>query len=136
MVELWESAVRATHSFLDEAAIAALRPAVVDVVASTALQWWVCEINGHVAGFLGLVGPSVEALFIDPAYHRRGLGRALIAHAQHVNSDAALSVDVNEANPGAVEFYRRHGFEIVGRSPTDGDGRPYPLLHLARPVNR
>jgi putative acetyltransferase len=134
MVELWESAVRATHSFLDETAVAALRPAVVDVVASTALQWWVYEMDGHVAGFLGLVDASVEALFIDPAYHRRGIGRALIAHAQLVSSDAALSVDVNEANTGALEFYRQLGFEILGRSPTDGDGRPYPLLHLARAV--
>ena len=36
MVELWESAVRATHSFLDEAAIAALRPAVVVLLAMLA----------------------------------------------------------------------------------------------------
>ena len=41
-------------------------------------------------------------------------------------------LDVNEQNPGAVEFYRRRGFEQVGRSPVDSDGRPFPLLHFRR----
>jgi putative acetyltransferase len=43
-----------------------------------------------------------------------------------------LRVDVNEGNPGALAFYRRLGFTQTGRSPLDGAGRPYPLLHLAQ----
>ena len=39
-------------------------------------------------------------------------------------------VDVNEQNPQALGFYRHLGFEQVGRSPLDGQGRPFPLLHL------
>lgn len=39
-------------------------------------------------------------------------------------------VDVNEQNPDAVGFYRRMGFEIVGRLPLDGQGRPFPVLHM------
>lgn len=31
----------------------------------------------------------------------------------------------------AVGFYHRHGLVTVGRSDTDADGRPFPLLHLA-----
>ncbi|MGG2473877.1 acetyltransferase, partial [Rhizobium sp. BR5] len=27
-------------------------------------------------------------------------------------------------------FYRRLGFEPTGRSDLDGQGRPYPLVHL------
>jgi putative acetyltransferase len=130
MVDLWERAVRATHSFLDEAAIAGLRPAVAEVVAADTIQWWVADAGHVVAGFLGFSNGSVEALFVDPACHRQGLGRALIAHARHLNHGAALSVDVNEANLGAVAFYRRLGFDVVGRSPTDGEGRPFPLLHM------
>ena len=41
-------------------------------------------------------------------------------------------LDVNEQNPDAVDFYRRRGFEQVGRSPVDSDGRPFPLLHFRR----
>ncbi|MEQ9247207.1 MAG: GNAT family N-acetyltransferase, partial [Nitratireductor sp.] len=28
-------------------------------------------------------------------------------------------------------FYRKMGFAVTGRSPRDGDGRPYPLLHMS-----
>jgi len=41
-------------------------------------------------------------------------------------------VDVNEQNDQAVGFYRKMGFTETGRSPTDDDGRPYPLLHMVR----
>jgi putative acetyltransferase len=39
-------------------------------------------------------------------------------------------VDVNEQNEQALGFYRHLGFEVVGRSPLDGQGKPYPLLHM------
>lgn len=41
-----------------------------------------------------------------------------------------LHVDVNDQNPGAVKFYEAMGFETIGRSAVDGDGRPFPLLHM------
>jgi putative acetyltransferase len=44
----------------------------------------------------------------------------------------ALILDVNEQNPPAAGFYARQGFVVVGRSETDGEGRPFPLLHLNR----
>jgi putative acetyltransferase len=39
---------------------------------------------------------------------------------------------VNEQNEQAVGFYRRMGFEVVGRSPDDSMGKPYPLLHMQK----
>jgi putative acetyltransferase len=45
-----------------------------------------------------------------------------------------LTVDVNEQNPAAVGFYEAVGFVVVGRSPLDDAGRPFPLLHMRRPV--
>ncbi len=44
----------------------------------------------------------------------------------------ATALDVNEQNEGAVRFYAARGFAEVGRSPLDGEGRPFPLLHLRR----
>jgi putative acetyltransferase len=41
-----------------------------------------------------------------------------------------MTTDVNEQNGQAVGFYKRMGFTATGRSPLDGQGRPYPLLHL------
>ena len=64
--------------------------------------------------------------------HRgKGGGRRLVEFAQE-RFPGALKVDVNEQNPEALKFYEALGFRIVGRSPTDTAGRPYPLLHLER----
>jgi len=41
-----------------------------------------------------------------------------------------LRTTVNEQNRLAVGFYERMGFRVSGRSPDDGSGRPYPLLHM------
>lgn len=37
---------------------------------------------------------------------------------------------MNEQNPQASGFYRHYGFVITGRSPLDGQGNPFPLLHM------
>lgn len=69
-------------------------------------------------------------LFVDAGLHGRGIGSALLAHV--VRTAGVRAVDVNEQNPSAAAFYLRHGFTVAGRSEVDGEGRPYPLLHLTR----
>ena len=82
-------------------------------------------------GFIGLSDNHVEMLFVDPKQHGQGIGRALLDHVR--TSRATLSVDVNEQNPQAAGFYLHYGFVQTGRSPLDGEGRPFPLLHMSLP---
>jgi putative acetyltransferase len=132
LLELWERSVRATHHFLGEGDLDELRPLVAEALASDALGWWVLEAGGETrVGFLGVAGDSIEALFIEPAHHRQGAGRLLVAHAQSLVG-GALRVDVNEQNPGALRFYEALGFSVVGRSPMDSGGRPFPILPMKR----
>ena len=42
----------------------------------------------------------------------------------------AVLVDVSEQNPQAAGFYRHLGFSVFSRDATDGQGRPFPILHL------
>lgn len=127
LAEIWRRAVDATHDFLADAdrdaiegrLVAEFLPAVVLSVA---------EVDGRVVGFSGVLGEKVEMLFVDPAAHGTGVGTALLERA--VAEHGVTEVDVNEQNGQAVRFYDRRGFEVVGRSETDGEGRPYPLLHL------
>ena len=128
LLEIWLASVRATHHFLTPDDIAQLLPLVRDDALPHLELWVITDDDGTLAGFMGLDGPMVEALFIAPASFRRGLGRQLIEHARRLKG--ALKVDVNEQNPEAVKFYLACGFEIVGRSPVDSGGRPFPLLHL------
>ncbi len=67
-------------------------------------------------------------LFVDNDFRGKGIGSQLVAFA--VEELGANKVDVNEQNHLATGFYIRMGFRIVGRSPQDGDGKDYPLLHM------
>lgn len=70
-------------------------------------------------------------LFVAPAVRGSGVDRRLVEHA--ISQCGATLVDVNEQNEQAVGFYQKMGFAVTGRSPLDGQGKPYPLLHMALP---
>lgn len=132
LTALWERSVRATHDFLTEADIDALRPRVGEALRDDALELWVLTEQPDVPiGFMGLVDHDIAALFLDPTRRGQGGGRRLVAHAQKLR-DGALTVDVNEQNLPARGFYEALGFVVVGRSPVDDEGRPFPVLHLRR----
>ena len=137
LLDLWLRSVRATHTFLTEAEIAALLPAVRDQALPALELWVLASDDGAAIGFLGVDGAAIEAIFIAPEWLRRGGGRRLVEHARRRALDrghAALTVDVNEQNRDAVRFYEACGFVVIGRSPLDSAGRPYPLLHLRRTI--
>lgn len=126
LLDVWESSVRATHAFLSEADIVALRPQVLEGLGAVSL-WIAREDDGRIAGFVGVHGDMLEMLFVRAAARGRGIGSALMLR---VLEEGVARLDVNEQNPQALGFYERMGFERVGRSATDGQGRPFPLLHM------
>jgi putative acetyltransferase len=129
LVDIWLRSVRATHAFLTEDDIDSLLP-LVQGGALADLELWVLESDdGTPAGFMGLDGTTVEALFLAPELLGQGGGKLLIDHARRLKG-GPLRVDVNEQNPNAVRFYERCGFTVTGRSDVDTAGRPFPLLHM------
>jgi putative acetyltransferase len=68
---------------------------------------------------------------MDPAHRGQGAGRRLVSHAQALRG-GALTVDVNEQNVEARGFYEALGFAVLGRSPVDDMGLPFPILHMRR----
>jgi putative acetyltransferase len=130
-LEIWRAAVDATHRFLSPADRAELDDLVAGFLPEA--QMWVAEDGGRLLGFLVLNGSMIEALFVDPTVHGQGVGTALLQHALTLAPDA--TVDANEQATNALPFYESRGFVRTGRSETDGQGRPYPLVHLkyARP---
>ncbi len=125
-LEIWRAAVDATHPFLSPGDRAELDDLVATFLPQAAM--WVADDGGRVLGFLVMDGSMIEALFVDPAVHGRGIGTALLQHATALAPDA--TVDANEQATNALPFYESRGFVRIGRSDTDRQGRPYPLVHL------
>lgn len=129
LIEIWEKSVRATHDFLPEENIAALKPLILEQYFD-AVQLY-CYVNeaDSPQGFVGVAEGKIEMLFVAPVTFGTGIGKALLSHA--IMSLGANRVDVNEQNPGAIGFYQHLGFVEVGRSALDGQGKPFPLIHMA-----
>lgn len=125
---LWEASVRATHDFLSEEHIITLRQQIQDVYMPQLPLWQAKDEAGVVQGFMGCHENRVEMLFISPESRGKGVGRALLHYA--ITDLAVNEVDVNEQNPQALGFYLHLGFVPIGRSEWDGEGNPFPLLHL------
>lgn len=127
LISIWRSAVNATHDFLSEADRREIESKLeTDYFPAVSLS--VAELDGHPAGFSGVLDGKLEMLFIDAERRGGGIGTKLLRHA--VKEHSVRSVDVNEQKAQAVDFYTHRGFCVVGRSETDDAGRPYPLLHL------
>lgn len=129
MVTVWRSSVVATHDFLSVDDIDQIEQHLVsDYFPAVTLT--VAVIADQVVGFSGLAGDRLEMLFIDASARGAGVGSALLTAA--ITEQPRLYLDVNEQNQQALGFYLRAGFQVIGRSATDSDGRPFPLLHLVR----
>ena len=67
--------------------------------------------DGKLAGFFCLSEGELDSLFVLPQFRRKGIGTQVIRHCQDVSP--ALFLYVFRKNTGAVELYRRMGFEIT-----------------------
>lgn len=128
LIQIWEASVRATHDFLTETHIATLRRQIQDVYMPQLPLWVARNEAGTIQGFIACLERRIEMLFVSPQSRGSGVGKFLINYA--ITELSANEVDVNEQNPQALGFYLHMGFESVGRSEQDGEGNPFPLLHL------
>ncbi|NDV79186.1 GNAT family N-acetyltransferase [Dysgonomonas sp. 511] len=129
LIDVWESAVKATHHFLSEEDFQFYKSHIPIYFQHVSLFMYKNE-SGEIKGFLGVDGDSIEMLFVDNTSRGAGIGKILLDYA--INELNARCVDVNEQNKQALDFYYHLGFAEVGRSEYDGEGKGYPILHLEK----
>jgi phosphinothricin acetyltransferase len=107
---------------------------------------WVAENGGAVAGWLGLRSfygrpayhRTVEAaVYVDPAFQRRGFARRLLAHAVDAAPRAGIATllaFVFGHNDASLSLFREAGFADWGRLPrvAELDGVERDLVILGR----
>ena len=69
----------------------------------------VAELDGQIAGFAAFTEEELAWLYVDPALARRGVGRALVAHALSEMS-RPVSIEVLAGNTPALALYESCGF--------------------------
>ena len=129
--EIWAKAVDSTHGFLSPQHRAEIDILVREQFLPNAKLWLAVRPDDQAIGFLVMDGDMIDALFVDPAVHGQGVGSLLLDHAATL-AGPPLRVEASEQAANALPFYLARGFRIVGRTPTDHDGRPYPLVQLVR----
>jgi|GEM_PF-23468 len=69
-------------------------------------------------GYVGLARSGGEAevhtLAVDPAYQRRGIGRALLRAVLDHAVGATVFLEVRTDNESAIQLYRSEGFDVIG----------------------
>lgn len=126
LLNIWELSVSATHHFLTSTDIASLKPLVASILKKIPVLMY-GECDGIPCGFMGIDSDKVEMLFLHPHQRGQGHGRAFMQCA--LQRGVSL-VDVNEDNAEARAFYERMGFIVFQRSERDGQGNPFPILHM------
>jgi N-acetylglutamate synthase-like GNAT family acetyltransferase len=96
---------------------------------------FVLEQNGAIAGFAAVLpradgDAELDALFVDPAMRRCGIGRSLVDHCSNVAHSQGSAFLHVIGNPHAQDFYVACGFNLTGTAET----RFGPGLLMRRPV--
>lgn len=126
VMTLWRTASETAHPFLADELDSDARFIRDTCIPSADIT--IAEQGGRVLGFIALIDSFVGALFVDPAAHRRGIGRLLIAHARSARPH--LTLEVYLENHPARAFYAALGFREVLCQITDDMGRPYRLVRM------
>ena len=129
LIDIWESAVKATHTFLSDEDFEFYKSHIPIYFQHVSLYVYKNE-KGIIKAFLGVTDDNIEMLFVDNESRGSGIGKILLDYA--VNTLNARRVDVNEQNTQALKFYYHLGFVEVDRSEYDGEGKGYPILHLEK----
>ena len=113
LTSVWRASVEATHDFLGEQDVERIAQYVPEAIRAIRILVTARDDNGRVLGF---------------AYRGKGVGATLLDLT--VRELGITDVDVNEQNAQARGFYEHEGFEVIGRSETDEQGEPFPILHM------
>lgn len=120
--------MRATHLFLSDAEVKAIRAYVPQALKS--VEHLIVAETEKPIGFMGIQNRRLEMLFLAPEERGKGLGKQLLQHG--IETYGIVELTINEQNPQAVGFYEHMGFETYKRTELDEESNPHPLLYMKR----
>lgn len=124
LLSAWEKASRLAHPFMNDDFFDQERKNIPELYIPNT-DTWVMIAEDQFVGFIAVIvsKPLAEigGLFVDPAWHRKDIGQALVNKARENYGD--LTVRVFKDNAIGRSFYQKFGFVEQGEEvwPTTGD---------------
>lgn len=116
VADVYLAAFAATYDFplahTDEEVRGWLAEQVVPV-----MEAWVAEDHGRVVAMMVLDDAGIDQLYVEPAWHSRGIGGRLVEIAKR-RRPGGLELHTFQVNDRARRFYEHNGFVIAAL----GDG--------------
>ena len=147
------------RGFLDEAQIESSRAIMgIDTQLVDDGTYYVVEIEGQIAGCGGwsrratlygsdstpgrdahLLDPAVDAarvraMYTDPAFARRGVGRLILEECERAAADEGFTRLQLMGTLSGEPLYTAYGFEPVEHLEDDRGGAPVPLVRMEKPI--
>ena len=92
---------------------------------------WLAEQRGAPVGWVDLHRERIEGLYVHSTQARRGLGSALLLHAEARIKSAGYSAVLLDASANAEGFYLRRGYKRLPEARSDGSRPMSKTLHAA-----
>lgn len=70
-------------------------------------------IEGKVVGTGSLDGDEIKAVFVDPSYQRRGVGRAMMEELEEYARTKGLKEVVLNSSITAYDFYKKLNYHLI-----------------------
>ncbi|HEY1023814.1 MAG TPA: GNAT family N-acetyltransferase [Sphingobacteriaceae bacterium] len=120
VVDIWLLASASAHGFIDVSYWQQNVRAMKETYIPSA-ETWVCKTaDDEISGFISLVDNCLASIFVHPDMQGKGIGVLLLAKAKQLRDE--LTLTVYEQNVNAVNFYKKHGFEVVKLQTDAGTG--------------
>lgn len=110
LVDIWEEASTIAHPFLDTEFTQMVKKAMTEMYLPNSDTWVYVESN-RIVGFISMIENEIGGLFVNPKYHSKGIGTALVNHIKQFHTE--LEVEVFEKNKIGKPFYNKYGFKVI-----------------------
>ncbi len=109
---LWLEASLRAHNFISEDYWRRMLPGIKrDYLPNS--ETYVFVDKHQIKGFLSLLdGKHIGALFVTPRYQRAKIGTKLLRYVRRKKPQISLNVFVQ--NKGAIAFYQKNDFKVIG----------------------
>ncbi|EMJ3186489.1 TPA: N-acetyltransferase [Yersinia enterocolitica] len=139
VMQLWLTSTIAAHPFIAEQYWHESAPLVRNTYLPAARTWVYLYSKtigdeNPIAGFISILEDQlVGALFVAQPFHGQGIGKALMEHVQQ--HYRALTLEVYQQNQRAYHFYRKQGFNLIGKTYNAETKSTILTLHWQHPFN-